>query len=211
MGVLRQAHFPPGRRERFASPAQLLVPLLLGFALSATTVFALASIAGSAVRARLDPPWTPVMLIVLAGCIAADLRFPRLRCTLMRRQTPQTVVGVLPAPLGCFVWGLDTGSVVSTYRASAASWAALLLVLAGWAPWWAGIAYAAGFGIPLALLVVSYSGGAASRRRTGFSAFARADTDRAVVPALLAAAPRVRLVSALLALAAAATVLVGAH
>src|SRR5437764_14589664 len=136
MGVLRQAQ-PPGRREPGLEPRRrILPPLLLGFGVAAVGVYALASAVGSSVRAHLDLPWTLLMLLVLAGCATADLAFPHLRCSLVRRQTPQSLLSVVPAPIGGFLWGLDIGSVVSTYRASAATWAGLLLGLAGWGPWW---------------------------------------------------------------------------
>ena len=203
MGVLRQAR-PPGWREpRIDSSVLILLPLVFGFAIAATVVFAVASALGSAAPARQGPPWSWLLPVALGVCAVLDLAFPRLRRTLFRRQTPQMLVGALPAPLGAVVWGLDTGSVLSTYRASAASWAGLLLVFAGWGPWWTGIAYAAGFGVPLALLVASYRPGPSTKARQGPLARLRtADTDASVVPALIQSARHVRMLSAVLVVAA---------
>jgi hypothetical protein len=60
---------------------------------------------------------------------------------------------------------LDTGSVVSTYRVSAASWAALALVLAHQGPAWVGFVYAAAFVLPLIVLTTMTAYSRSLRRR----------------------------------------------
>ncbi|MCA1602993.1 MAG: hypothetical protein LC776_15620 [Acidobacteria bacterium] len=56
--------------------------------------------------------------------------------------------------VGALVWGLDTGLVVTTYRVSIASWAALALAMLHVIPVWSGIVYGLAFTIPLASFIV---------------------------------------------------------
>jgi hypothetical protein len=156
MGQLRQAHCPVGTKPTFTLRAKMLGPLVAGFMLSSITVFAIASFAGSLMRSVLNMPTNFLLAAALGVCVAIDLLYPRIRPTLFNRQTPRTISGKFSAPVTGFLWGLDTGTVVSTIRASAASWAALILVLGGWGPWWSGISYAAGFCLPFWLLTATY-------------------------------------------------------
>jgi hypothetical protein len=50
-----------------------------------------------------------------------------------------------------YVWGLDTGLLVTTYRVSFCSWLLLLLTLVGVAPPWAGVVNGISFVFPLML------------------------------------------------------------
>ncbi len=65
------------------------------------------------------------------------------------RQTPKMIYYRHGARRAALAWGLDTGLVVTTYRVSSMSWALLLLGLMGVTPWWIGLAYSAGFVVPL--------------------------------------------------------------
>lgn len=156
MGQLRQAHCPVGAKPRFTIRSKMLPPLVVGFTCSAVAVFALAHLAGSAFRSFLPFSIEFLLLVALLVFAAIDLNFPRVRPTLVRRQTPRSLSGRFSLPMTGFLWGVDTGSVFSTIRASAASWAALTLALAGWGPWCTGIAYAGGFCLPLAVLIATY-------------------------------------------------------
>lgn len=156
MGQLRQAHCPVGAKPTMKLRWEMLAPLLVGFTIASMAVFALSSIVGSAARSALMVPVPLSVAGVLLLCALADLAFPRIRPTLFNRQTPRELAGRFSPSITGLLWGLDTGSVVSTFRSSAASWAALLLVFAGWGPWWTGAVYAAAFCIPLGLLIVSY-------------------------------------------------------
>lgn len=129
----------------------MFLPLVGGFVLSASVVMAAVWHGGRWLRSEI--PADGVIAAALALCALADVAFPRVRCSLFRRQTSEYWVVDLPRPIGGFLWGLDTGTIVSTFRASAASWAALLLVAAGWAPAWSGLVYAAAFCIPLSAFV----------------------------------------------------------
>ncbi|HEY3685153.1 MAG TPA: hypothetical protein VGL93_19135 [Streptosporangiaceae bacterium] len=70
------------------------------------------------------------------------------------RQTPKMITYRRGAMLGAFVWGLDTGTAVSTFRVSATTWAALGLTVLGIAPPLTGVAYGIGFAVPLAVAVL---------------------------------------------------------
>jgi hypothetical protein len=145
-----------GVKPGFTLRSKMLPTLVVGFTTSALAVFALAHVAGSALRSSWALPTNLVVAIGLAVFAAIDVAFPRARPSLLRRQTPRHLTARVPLPVAGFLWGLDTGSVFSTFRASAASWAALVLVFAGWGPWWTGIAYAAAFCVPLCALVATY-------------------------------------------------------
>ncbi len=144
-----------------------------------------------------------MLALVLLGCAALDLDMPGSRCSLLRRQTPRRLFNNRHFLRGAFLWGVDTGSVFSTYRASAASWAAVAMVAAGWIPLWAGALYAIGFCLPLTLAIVSFF---PERASPAFLAPAfRADAV-AVSVRLGSALPALRLTSAVLTTVAAASV-----
>jgi hypothetical protein len=146
----------------------ILVPLAFGFVASSTAVFAAVWLLGNLIGLH-GLPWELVAIPALTACAVIDLVFPRIRCSLVRRQTPERLQRSGSPRLAGLAWGLDTGSVISTFRASSASWAALLLVALGVGPAWAGLAYAAGFCIPLILVVVGHdrsSPATATRSRT---------------------------------------------
>lgn len=127
--------------------------LVAGFQLSAVLVAALGAVASGQVEQFAGLPLREVMLLVTLGLLAAaDAGIGGMRPPMVRRQTPKDRVG-LPAWLRGLIWGLDTGTMVSTFRTSTATWAALtwLLLLGG--PWWVGAAYAAAFCLPLVLWV----------------------------------------------------------
>ena len=177
----------------------MIVPLVVGFTLSSTAVFAAVWYVGSLVRSLAPAPLDYALPVALASCVLADLTFPRLRCSVARRQTPQHLVGTFPPALGAFLWGLDTGSVFSTFRASAASLAAVVLVSAGWTSPWAGLLYAAGFCIPLLTMICTNGIAGATRR---FRSVAAVEPELAIAR-ISNAASKVRLTSAALAAAAA--------
>jgi hypothetical protein len=171
MGQLRQAHCPVGTKPTLPTlHAIMLPPLVAGFMLSSLGVFALTRLAGVALGLGAQPRMNVIVVVPLALCAIADVLFPRVRPTLFNRQTPRGLSGRYSLRVTGLLWGLDTGTVVSTFRSSAASWAALTLTFAGWAPWWIGIGYGVGFSLPLAFLVATYSpdgeGRASWRRRS---------------------------------------------
>jgi hypothetical protein len=160
MGQLRQAHCPVGAKPGLTLRGKMLGPLALGFTFSAITVFALMSVAGGLVGGS-SYLSQGIVAIVLVLCAIIDLAYPRVRPTLMYRQTPRSLAGRVSLPVTGALWGLDTGTVVSTFRVSAASWGALIVTFGGWGPWWAGSVYAVAFCGPLILLIGTYpaSGG----------------------------------------------------
>lgn len=157
MGQLRQVHCPVGVKPLITLRGKMLPPLLFGFTVSATIVFAAVSSLASIVSDHAPTAVALIVALLLSLAAVADVVFPRLRVSLMRRQTPGALSAHAPAPITGLVWGLDTGSVFSTYRGSAASWSALLLTAVGWGPWWTGLAYAVGFSVPIAVLTWTYS------------------------------------------------------
>jgi hypothetical protein len=202
MGQLRQAQCPVGTKPTLATRLatlrwQMLPPLTAGFALASVAVFALVSVCGTLLRSALSLPLGTLLVVVLIASAACDLVFPRLRPTLLNRQTPRNLTDRFSNRMTGFLWGLDAGTVVSTFRSSAASWAALTLTFAGWGPWWIGLAYASAFCVPLGLLIVSHPPAAAE----GEKGWRRASTE-AVVDAVLGGARYVRLASAAAAVAA---------
>lgn len=180
--------------------SRVLVPLVGGFTLSAASVFALASIIGGAFDYG-GVVLTTSLAATLAVFAVIDLSFPWLRPPMIRRQTPKRLVGRFSPPIGGFLWGLDTGSVVSTFRASSASWAGFLLVMQGWAPVWLGLIYAAAFCLPL-IFLVSVAEPSLIRRGETAGPASRGRSPRAeatdVVSGLGSMGRRVRLASALL-------------
>jgi hypothetical protein len=191
MGQLRQAHRPVGTKPGLTYRGKMLPPLLLGFTVSAIAVFATVSLAGSALRSTHSLGTNLIVVPVLSLCFASDIVFPRMRRTLFRRQAPLSFAGRFPAPITGLLWGLDTGTVISTFRTSAASWAALMLAFAGWTPLWGGVAYAGGFCLPLGFLILTHR---ATRDDGGESL--RTRSTESLVPVLLSRVSHVRYAAA---------------
>jgi hypothetical protein len=189
MGQLRQTHCPVGAKPGITIRGLMLPTLIAGFATASVLTFAVASELGRLIRTFYSAP-SLVLVVALAAFAVIDLSFPRLRPTIFNRQTPRSLAGRLPAPLVGLLWGLDTGSVISTFRTSAASWAALVLTVGGWGPWWVGGCYAAAFCIPLATLVVTFPVTATSVE--GW----RTRATETLVPALAARTTAVRWIAA---------------
>ena len=134
----------------------VLVPLVLGFALSAALVWGLVASAGHALGVGSSTAGTAAVVAVLLVLAALEVAPFHVRRSVCARQTPKALVGRLHPSLGGLLWGLDTGTVVSTYRASMASWAALV-VCAGWGGPWTGLLYAVGFCGPLTAYVLAWA------------------------------------------------------
>lgn len=128
-------------------PALLLA---LGYTLSSVAVFAVAWSLGAALLA----PWlTSSPIWVVVGCvlvvlILAEARAFGLSTPMWRRQTPKWFMYRFSDRTTALFWGLDAGLVVTTFRVTSLSWAALGLTFFGVVPWWAGVAYALGFVVP---------------------------------------------------------------
>jgi hypothetical protein len=131
--------------------------LALGFAGSALAVFALASLTGGILLRPLHGRPLPalVAVAVLAGLALVDAGLFGLRTPMWRRQTPRELFIRFGPSAGALLWGLDTGLVVTTFRVTSLSWAALALTALGLTPWWTGLLYAAGFTLPAAALVLA--------------------------------------------------------
>lgn len=131
--------------------------LALGFALSALGIYAFVSWLGAALPAALRT--APVTWMTAAGMLAVlalfDLGAFGLRTPMWRRQTPKELYHRFGPSTGALLWGLDTGLVVTTFRVTSLSWAALALTALGLLPWWSGLLYAIGFTVPAAALVLA--------------------------------------------------------
>lgn len=132
-------------------PALLLV---LGFTLSALGFYGALWLAGAWMfrTHEASPKMWLIGGIVTAALFALDMLRTRAGCTLgpsWHRQTPKRYMDHHKATTAAFAWGLDTGLVFTTFRVSSLSWAALSVTALGLVPWWAGAAYAVGFGVPL--------------------------------------------------------------
>lgn len=70
------------------------------------------------------------------------------------RQTPRLLIYKGSTHAGALIWGLDTGLAFTTFRVSAATWAALALAATQSAPLLTGAAYGTGFALPLACAIL---------------------------------------------------------
>ncbi|MCA2187905.1 hypothetical protein [Nonomuraea cavernae] len=140
------------RRHRAARP---LAALAAGFVLSATLVFGLVTFVGAAFGIGWLPEGVRVAPagILVVGMLVVDIISLRAGdvCKLtLRRQTPKALEDRFGPYLGTFMWGIDTGTAVTTIRVSSLTWVTLGLVLLQLAPWWLGLAYGLGFSLSLA-------------------------------------------------------------
>ncbi|MBU2697572.1 hypothetical protein [Pimelobacter sp. 30-1] len=130
--------------------------LTIGYATSALIVTSLVSLLGrplvevldlsSAGRSLLAAGWLALCVVFNGGAVG-------LEPPMLKRQTPLTYLYLYGASRGALLWGLDTGTMLSTFRVTSGTWAILGLVILGVAPWWSGAVYGLSFG--LGLLVVT--------------------------------------------------------
>jgi hypothetical protein len=129
-------------------PALLLV---IGFSLSSFAVFWVVWMAGAiALRdahAGSRLVWSAAAAF-LAIFLLIDTGILRFGTPMWRRQTPKWFMYRYSDRVSALLWGVDSGLVVTTFRVTSLSWAALSLTFLGIAPWWAGVIYTAGFGVP---------------------------------------------------------------
>jgi len=128
--------------------------VVLGHVLTAGVVVAMLQLVGTLTFAHIPFEVRVWTCAVAAGCgVAIDTRaFIRRTFSLcVARQTPK---GLAQDPkrqwwLTPLLWGVDTGTMMSTYRVSFSSWVVLLSALLVVAPAWSGLLFGACFGIPL--------------------------------------------------------------
>ena len=153
MGMLRPLRVPSVRGKKGLGNWPGLLALVAGFTVSAAVVGILIAGVGGLVLGSVGATAVTLLLVaLLCAVLAADLGLWGLRLPMLRRQTPKDLVA-LPGWARGLVWGLDTGTIVSTFRTSGASWAALFAVGVGGGPELAGLAYAAAFCVPLLIWV----------------------------------------------------------
>jgi hypothetical protein len=139
--------------------ARVTVAFGAAFIAAAMLVFAAASFAGTGVRALVAVPWraaaAAAALFTLGVVDVLSLR-ARSYCLLgAKRQARQSLIRTYSMPVVAAAWGFDTGLAFTTYRVSAATWAAFALALLGFAPWWSGVAYGIAFTVPMLALLLS--------------------------------------------------------
>ncbi|MGI5286148.1 hypothetical protein ACQEVF_22810 [Nonomuraea polychroma] len=123
--------------------------LAFGFTLSALSMYGLVHLLGSTLFGEMDGTGTKLAAaLVMLGCMVIDSGLFGLSTPMWRRQTPRDHFYRFGPVRGALLWGLDTGLVVTTFRVTSLSWAALGVTLLGLVPWWAGLAYALGFTVP---------------------------------------------------------------
>lgn len=154
--------------------------LTLGYATSALLVTSLVSLLGRAVdvgaalssteRGYAAAGWLALCLVFNGGALG-------LEPPMLRRQTPLTYLYLYGSSRGALLWGLDTGTMLSTFRVTSGTWAILGLVLLGVAPWWSGALYGLAFGLGLLAVTLRIS-------RTGVQAAATAGLRPAVTAAM---------------------------
>lgn len=102
--------------------------------------------------------------VTLTFFLLIEARVLRFGVPMWHRQTPKWFVYKYGDRTSAFLWGLDAGLVVTTYRVTSLSWAAFCLAFLGAIPWWSGIFYAAGFVIPELVLNLALPRRADSRQ-----------------------------------------------
>lgn len=139
--------------RRTSRQSNAIQPLAIGFVASATAVQALVWLIGPYIWT--DKPASWIVLPAVSLLAVLDLTHDRLHLTpMLKRQTPQRWMWILPPRVFGLLWGIDTGSMVSTFRASASSWAVFILAFLHDAPWWIGLVYGVAFALPLWCVVV---------------------------------------------------------
>ncbi|MFI6458210.1 hypothetical protein ACIBF6_42515 [Streptosporangium amethystogenes] len=128
-----------------------ILNLSIGFVISAVSTYGLVHLIGSGLRGT--GPKIAACVVLLA-CMAIDSGKFGLRTPMLRRQTPREHFARFGPAGGALLWGLDTGLVVTTFRVTSLTWAALGVTLFGLVPWWAGLCYALGFVLPSMAMVV---------------------------------------------------------
>lgn len=134
--------------------------IVLGFVISAVLTFgAVGVVVGTAGSVVLPERVSLIVVAVLAlGAAGLDLYSARrqwLSPAGLSRQTPKSLLYSQTHPrLAVLFWGFDTGTAVSTFRVSAATWIVFIGAALGVAPIWVGISYAAGFSVPLVLALI---------------------------------------------------------
>lgn len=129
-------------------PAFDLTLFSFGFLLAAVLSFAIvAATIGRLARSGLQQQWREIIVVAGAGVLATfdTIRIgARDHCSLgPRRQTPKHLG--TSGPLGVILWGMDTGTPITTVRATSLPFLGVLAVALGFGSQWIGVSYAGGF------------------------------------------------------------------
>jgi hypothetical protein len=134
--------------------------LALGFTVSAVGLYTALWLLGARVLGdvRSSPRAWLLAAVALGLLLALDALRARRPGTIgpsWRRQTPKDLDDRYGPTRAALLWGLDAGLVVTTYRVTSLSWAALAVVFFGLVPWWSGLAYALGFTLPILVAILA--------------------------------------------------------
>jgi hypothetical protein len=131
--------------------------LAAGFTISAFIVTAIVHALGGALTGGIHLSLgvrIVVAAVLLVGFALLDSGKLPIGTPMWRRQTPQRLFYMFGATRGALLWGIDTGLMFTTFRVTSLTWVTFTLAFLGLLPWWAGIAYAAGFVVPAAILIL---------------------------------------------------------
>jgi hypothetical protein len=146
-----------GSSPSFPIARNPLLTLAAGFTVSAVGAYSLVSAVGVGVLGNLSA--TAVTRLVGAAVLVAFLLVDAgvfgFSTPMCRRQTPRQLYARHGPTAAALMWGLDAGLVVTTFRVTSLSWAGLAVTLLGLVPWWSGLAYAAGFIVPMVIVVLA--------------------------------------------------------
>lgn len=141
---------------------RILFALMLGFMTSSLLIYVILS--GVFAPAWEDGAYRTqranvlvVFGVAVVAVEASSLIRRRLSPLGFSRQTPKNFLynSRLRPTLGAFLWGLDTGTSISTFRVSGATWVLVGGAVLGFTPSWVGAAYAVGFLVPTVALIAA--------------------------------------------------------
>lgn len=134
---------------------------MIAFLVSSAFVFAVVSAAGAATLLALPAATRSVLLgLCASGLFVVEFHaLIRSKACVIgpRRQVPKMLAHQNPQWLTALMWGLDSGTALTTYRFTTLPWLSLLAVLLGRLSWTASFLYSAGFGLVLALFAFAPS------------------------------------------------------
>lgn len=124
----------------------------MGFGISSSAIAAAVWLVGREVASQFSLASRLTTVSVTTAIIGIwAYRRPSIFGPFVTRQTPRLLK---ERRGGVFIWGLDTGLMVTTVRITFLTWIALLISAVGFATWTSLYAYALGFVVPLTVMVV---------------------------------------------------------
>lgn len=147
MGYIRP--LVQGDRAQHAGTRPVLA-LAVGFSISATAIYGLLWLTGSAAQVThmsIEARVAVVGIIALSAA-AMDSGAGGLETLSWRRQAPRAAWTAFGPTRAVLLWGFDTGLAFTTYRVTSLTWVGFAAALLHLTPWWAGLAYSTGYVLP---------------------------------------------------------------